>query len=113
MINWTLTPVAQQHVDRGNATREDMLGFLEFMLSEHSEDDAVTQLDRNYQHGGGWRDFKGFRYDPASNSLCYPDDPPMRAVAEAKLRDERIVLFESAWAAVIQPDGSFRVSRMD
>jgi hypothetical protein len=94
-----------------------VVGTIPNGLSENDPADAVTQLDNSYQHGGGWRDFPGFtlvdRVQPNGPRLEYAGDPPTRAVAQWKLRDERIVLFEHAWVAVIQPDGAFRVSRMD
>lgn len=38
------------------------------------------QVDRNYGHGGGWRDFDGFEILAGSGdepfSMQYPDDPP-------------------------------------
>ena len=91
-------------------------GLLPMMVSEISEADAVTQLNNGYAHGGGWNDFNGFTLEKAPSgeySLAYPGDPAMLQVASAKLRDELIVLFAYDWVAVIQPDGSYRVARMD
>ena len=42
-----------------------------------------------------------------------PGDPPFRALAYAQLRGERIIMFQSAFVAIVQPDGSYEVSRMD
>jgi len=42
-----------------------------------------------------------------------PGDPPFKPLAQAKLRDELIVLYEADFVAVIQPDRSFEVARMD
>lgn len=92
----------------------DLVGFIPHMLSEGNPDDAVTQLNNGYAHGGGWHDFPGFTFvDGPTPSLTYPGDPPMLAVASWQLRDERIILFDSAWVAVVQPNGDFRVARMD
>jgi hypothetical protein len=92
----------------------DIVGYTPEFLSEDSEDDAVKQLDEHYSHGGGWRDFEGFTFvDGDEPKLTYPGDPPTNAIAHWKLRDERIILFEHAWVAVVQPDGKFRVARMD
>ena len=88
------------------------LGLLPQFLDEHNPMTATEQLHVSYAHGGGWHPFQGFRMDAAGN-LCYPGDPPLRPLAEAKLRDERIVLYERSWVAVIQPDGYFEVCRMD
>lgn len=98
-------------------TNQHLAGLLPQFLSEYSEDDAVTQLDASYAHGGGWRDFDGFKLTFLEGGsiyqLEYSGDRPMRQIASTKLRDEKIVLFEADWVAVIQPDGSFRVARMD
>jgi hypothetical protein len=94
----------------------DLVGYTPEFLSEEDERDAVTQLNENYEHGGGWRQFDGFSlaYSLEGNpELHYDDDPITEAVAQWELRDEKIVLFDHAWVAVIQPDGSFRVARMD
>jgi len=46
-------------------------------------------------------------------SLHYPGDPAFRPLAMARFRDEKIVIYEHEYVAVIQPDGSFEVSRMN
>jgi hypothetical protein len=90
----------------------DMMGFIPAMLNERVEASAKEQLDAGYQHGGGWRDFKGFQM-LANGNMQYPGDTPVRLIAEGKLRDETIRFYESSWVAVVQPDGSFSVCRMD
>lgn len=70
------------------------------------------QLDTAYRHGGGWNPFNGFRLT-ASNCLVYHGDPPMAQIAMGKMRDETILMYEHAWVAIIQPDRSFEVCRMD
>lgn len=94
-----------------NWTNKHMAGLLPQMLSEGNPADAVTQLNDAYAHGGGWHDFKGFTL--TKRGLEYPDDPPMKELARTKLRDEDVVLYEYDWVAVIQPDGSYRIARMD
>jgi hypothetical protein len=97
----------------------EMLGFIPSFLNEADSADAVTQLHSAYAHGGGWSDFKGFELIASADlpivdwRLEYPDDPALRSIAYADLRAERIVLFEHAWVAVIQPDFTYRISRMD
>ena len=88
------------------------LGLLPGMLNPSDPRPAREQLDDGYRHGGGWDPFHGFKL-LKNNSLAYPGDPPQRALAETWLRDEHVVLYESDWVAIIQPDGSFEVSRMD
>lgn len=89
----------------------DLLGYIPLWLSEHNLKTAVEQLDAGYCYGGGWRDFHGF--EMTDEGLVYPGDRPMRLIGEARLREEIIRIYEMAWVAVIQPDGSFVVSRMD
>jgi hypothetical protein len=91
---------------------ESWLGLLPSMLNEKDPRPAKEQLDAGYRHGGGWQPFAGFKLTN-KNMLMYPGDPPTRPLAQVKLRDELIILFEHAWVAVIQPDRSFEVCRMD
>lgn len=87
------------------------LGFIPEFLSPNDPRPAKEQFQSNY-HFGGWRPFKGFRLLP-NNGLAYPGDPVQMPLAQTKLRDELIVFYPSAWVAIIQPDRSFEVCRMD
>lgn len=108
---WTFSAIVIDHMARNGYTAFDMLGRLPDMLNDADPLPAVNQFDRGYAHGGGWRNH--VKFASAGETLIYPGDPPMRKIAETQLRDERIVLYESSWVAVIQPDGSFDVARMD
>lgn len=88
------------------ATHE-MLGFLPDFWDERDPRDAKAQAADNY----GWSPFQGFTMQ--SNGIAYPGDPPMQLIAEAKLRDETIRLYQNSWVAIVQPDGSYEISRMD
>jgi hypothetical protein len=90
----------------------DMLGYLPQMFDERDPRPAREQVDANYGHGGGWEPFQGFTMLPNGN-LSYPGDPPTALLAEARLRDEVIRFYEHSWVAIIQPDGSFEICRMD
>jgi hypothetical protein len=87
-----------------------MLGYLPQFLSERDPRPAREQFDTNYVHGG-WCPFKGFTMH--DNGLKYPGDPPMPLLAETKLRDEIVRLYQCSWVAIIQPDGSYEIARMD
>jgi len=96
----------------------DAAGILPLMLDVLDTRDARAQLDANYAHGGGFRPFKGFELatpptPDGSYGLRYPGDPVMPEVSRATLASETVVLFAYGWVAVIQPDQSFVVSRMD
>jgi hypothetical protein len=91
----------------------DMLGFLPEMLYQTDPRPAWKQFNEHYRHGGGWNPFKGHTLNLDRLTLKYPGDPPMRALAETQLRDERIIVFECAWVVIIQKDGSYEIARMD
>jgi hypothetical protein len=107
-------PRAEKAIRYGARDPFDLVGYTPTFLDPSDPDDAVAQLHKNYAHGGGWHEFEGFTFvDGDEPKLMYPGDPPTLPVAWWQLRDERIILFDHAWVAVVQPDGSFRVSRMD
>jgi hypothetical protein len=87
----------------------ESLGFVPCFLNENDPRPAREQFGRNYI--GGWHPMQGFTLE--GDMLCYPGDPPLLPLAETRLRDEIIRLYEYEWVVVIQPDGSFQVSRMD
>ena len=91
------------------------LGFIPSFLNIKDTRDAKTQLTEGY--GFGWNDFQGFtmKYDEnvGHTTITYPDDPPLMEIGRTELRDEVVIVFEHAWVAVVQKDGSFVISRMD
>lgn len=88
------------------------MGRLPTFLHSDCPEPAAKQLGVGYAFAGGWRPQRGF--DLASdNSLTYPGDPPMLPIAEARLRDETILLYPYSYVAVVQPDRTFEVCRMD
>ena len=102
MIIWTLV--------HPQATAE-MLGFVPSFINESDPRPAAQQFQSNYPHGG-WEPFPGFTM-LKNGQLSYPGDPPLPILAECKLRDEVIRLYDCEWVCVIQPNGDFEVSRMD
>jgi hypothetical protein len=102
--------------------RED-LGYVPGFLDPNDPRPAAVQIDANYQHGGGWSPMKrgewailpDGRAQYTSRDVGEGDeqDPPLEIVAEAQLRDETIRMFEGAWTAIIQKDGSFEIDRLD
>ena len=86
------------------------LGALPDMLDANDPAPAREQLDRGYQHG--FRSLSGW-YLGADDVLHFPGDRPYRPLAETQMRDERILIFEGSFVAVIAPDRSFEVARMD
>lgn len=90
----------------------DHLGFIPTFVSAIDPRPAVEQFDERYASGGGWHEFKGFRM-LANGNLKYPGDPETALLYEATLNAETIRVYESAWVAVVQPDGAFNVARLD
>lgn len=90
----------------------DELGLIPSFLNEDDPRPAAQQIDAHYGHGGGWQPFKGHTMLP-DGRLKYPEDPPLDWIGETKLRDEVIRMYQYAWVVIIQPDGSFEVSRID
>lgn len=88
------------------------LGFIPEWLDPNIQASAKQQLDWHYKHGGGWNPFEGFILQD-DNSLTYPGDPPLKPLAQAQFRDEIILFYDCAWVAIVQPDRSFEVCRMD
>lgn len=81
----------------------------------NEQDDAVKQLTDSYVYGGNrWHDIDGFKLND-DNSLKYPGDPKLLPRAQFRLgpKNELVVVYDSAFIAVIQEDRSFRVTRMD
>lgn len=93
----------------------DDLGYIPGFLNEEDPDDARTQLDKNYQHGGGFRPQPGWTMiDHITPVIQYPGDPAMRPLAGTVLHGtERILFFPYAYVMIWQEDGSFCVARMD
>lgn len=90
----------------------DVLGNIPSFLNEEDPRPAWEQFDEAYKLNGGWRPFKGFIMRPDGN-MSYPGDRPTRLLAETKLRNETVRFYEHSWIAVIQPNGSYEVVRMD
>ena len=107
-----MRPVFAKIGTGGRLSLEDICGFIPTFLSLADPRPAREQLDSAYQHGGGWRPQTGFTMH-GGMSLHYPGDPPFRPLAMARFRDEKIVIYEHEYVAIIQPDGSFEASRMN
>lgn len=112
-MRWDFTQTAKAHMLRNHCTAADVLGAIPSFLSDEDPRGAVEQIDVAYKCFGGWRDSKGWTLDYAEGRAKYPGDPPRILIAETHLRDELILFFNGAYIAVMQPDGSFRMARID
>lgn len=88
------------------------LGFIPTFISENDPRSAREQFDANYAHGGGWYPMSKWKLNP-DNSLKYPEDPPLEPWAMMQLRHESIFMYASGFVAIVQPDRSFEVARLD
>lgn len=97
-------------------------GFLPEFFDESDPRPAKEQLHENFQHGGGFSPLAGFSLVgddvPGEALLTYDkgsedEEPPLREIGRAKLRDETLIFFDCSWLAIVQPDGSFEVTRVD
>lgn len=91
------------------ATQAMVGPYLPHFWSE--EDPRPAKVQANEKYVSGWNKFEGFRM--TEHGLEYPGDPPTLLLAEAKLREETIQFYQHSWVAIVQPDGSFEVCRMD
>jgi hypothetical protein len=91
------------------------LGWIPGFFVEADTRPAREQVDDRYAHGGGWRPLDGFKPSPDGLKLYgHREDPPFYAVAEGRLRDEVIRLYQpGSWLGIFQPDGSFEIARCD
>lgn len=88
------------------------LGIIPEFLSELDPRSAKDQFNANYSHGGGWSPMDGFKM-MAGGIMSYDGDPPFMPLYIAHLRTETIFVYESAWVAIVQPNGDFEVARLD
>lgn len=92
----------------------DHLGFIPEFLDEEDPDDAQTQLDKNYGHGGGYRPQSGWEIvNKQRMTIQYPGDPPTEPLWANVFRKERIYVYPYGYVLILQPDGSFVCARMD
>jgi hypothetical protein len=92
---------------------EEHLGFVPYFFSQHDGRPAKEQINEEYAHGGGWRPLEGWVFNEKDASIKYPGDPKLKPIAWTTLRDERLFFYDMAWLAVVQPDGSYEVGRLD
>lgn len=93
----------------------DQLGYLPMLIGPKFPGTVAEQLRDNYAHGGGYDPFGEnlWKLDPKTHVLSYPDDPQFHPLATTKVRDETLYFYNHAILAIVQPDGSFAVTRVD
>lgn len=87
------------------------LGYLGRGLRPNAK--VAGQINAAYPFGG-WKPFGNGQWKlHDDNRLEYPKDEPMEPIASAKVGEELVCIYRSDWWAIIQPDRSFEVCRLD
>jgi len=91
----------------------DDWGLIISFLDTDDPRSAVEQFDTHY----GWHKFEGFTMDIDTKEITYGEgddtDPPLKPISKMMFRNELIILYDHAWVAVMQPDLSWQMARMD
>jgi hypothetical protein len=95
-----------------HATIND-LGLLPGFLNLLDPRPAKEQFDEKYSHGGGWLTSPTtFKLDEKGlHAVEYGEH--FFPIAEINFRNERIILHDCSYVAIVQEDGTFEVARMD
>jgi hypothetical protein len=88
------------------------IGMIPDFLSFHDPRKAAEQFNERYAHGGGWHPQPGYEMD-GDGVLKYPGDPSFHPLAAIPFREEIIMIYDAGIVAIVQPDHSFEVCRMD
>lgn len=91
----------------------EYLGALPEIIQSTDPLPVREQIAEHYAHGGGYSPMDGWTLDTASNNITYPDDEPLIPRASLLVRDELVIVYDYAFVAIVQADGSFAVVRMD
>lgn len=92
---------------------EQLGPFLPRFLRDDDKRPAAEQFNERYEFGG-WSPFGEGKWKLLEdNSLQYPEDPLLEPLAQCRLGKELIVLYPGDFVAIIQPDRSFEVARLD
>jgi hypothetical protein len=88
------------------------VGFIPTFLDEDDPRPAKEQFAERYIYGG-WHNQDGIKKGNSRYSLKYPGDPTLIPIAMMVLRDETIMIYDGAYVAIWQKDGTFEACRMD
>lgn len=113
MLSFSFTDYSIKQKLNRKINIEDVVGHIKFYGNEGDPRPLKEQFHHWYSHGGGWNPFTEFAFNKETKSLTYPEDPPLYPIVEAKFRDQMIYIYNHSWVNIINPDGTFEVSRMD
>ena len=94
------------------------LGYIPGFVDKTCKDDAVTQIHRNYTHGGGWRDLIGYQIYFTENGRAelkseFECDLPFMEIARGVHGRDLVFVFECCIVAVVDTNNNLRVARID
>lgn len=89
------------------------LGFLPFIIDASDPRPVEAQVEERYQHGGGWRPNCKWAMDPNTKAITFLGDKPLQPLARIQVNGETVYVYDHAYVAIVQPDGSYEVGRMD
>ena len=92
---------------------EDVVGQIKYFAHENDKRPLKYQFNERYCHGGGWNNIDGFMFDKEDLSLSYPGDPKLYPLVCGEFRDQKVYIYPYSLVLILDPDGSFEVSRMD
>lgn len=102
------------------AVTPDYLGAIPSWINPKDPTHLKDQINRNYAHGGGWHDFKGFKASIGKDlylQIKYPGDPVFREVARGMVyrgdltKMDLVVMFKHSWVMVVE-DGAIDYRKM-
>lgn len=88
------------------------LGLLPEIIRPDDPRPVADQLEDRYSHGGGYRPLPGVTIS-GNGVRLYPGDPPIEPVATIRINDEVVWFYPDAFIAIVQPDGSAAMTRVD
>ena len=90
------------------------LGFLPDILTNEDPRSVKEQLEDRYAHGGGWRSIPGMKFNPKTWVMRFPGDSPFKPAAFTKIGSEMVIFYPNcSLLAIVQPDGTYEVTRVD
>jgi hypothetical protein len=87
------------------------VGLIPSFLDADDPRPAAEQFNARYQFGG-WSPLPRFTLIEGLG-LSYPGDPILAPLYATRLHDEIVVIYSAGFVAIVQPGGTFEVSRLD
>lgn len=97
----------------------EVLGLLPALISNEYFGNVAEQLERNYAHGGGYRDLTKLEpdkwvFNKRKKTLRHrAERSTFKPIASTQIKDEQVYFYQYALLAIVKPDGSFAVTRVD